>query len=67
MSLPILSNLKKENIQLLAIIAVTLLLLALAYYVAVTGGLQFSPTAVLELDPGIDGHCTVLSCTAVGA
>jgi hypothetical protein len=67
MSLQALSNLRKEQIQMLVIVAITMLLLAAAYYVAVAGGLQFSPATLLELDPGINGHCTVTSCTAVGA
>lgn len=66
MLLPVLSNLQKEQWLSVAIAAMVLLLVAAVCYVVVVGGLNFNPALLLELDPGVDGHCTVTSCTAVG-
>lgn len=66
MSLPVLSNWQKEQWLTVVIAVMVLLLVATVCYVVVIGGLDFNPALFLELDPGVDGHCTVTSCTAVG-
>jgi hypothetical protein len=65
MSLSVLNKQQMERILLVIVIAATLLILAFAINAVAIGGLELG--AVVDFDPGINGHCTTTSCTAVGA
>jgi hypothetical protein len=64
MTLSVLNKQQMERILLVIVTVVALAILAFALYTAAYGGLELG--ALIESDPGINGHCTVTSCTAVG-
>jgi hypothetical protein len=64
MSLSVLNKQQMERILLVMIAVAALAILAFALYTAAYGGLELG--ALIEFNPGINGHCTTLSCTAVG-
>jgi hypothetical protein len=65
MSLSVLNKQQMERILLVIVAVAALAILAIALHTAALGGLELG--ALVEFDPGINGHCTSLSCTAVGA
>jgi hypothetical protein len=65
MSLSVLNKQQMERILLVIVAVAALAILAFALHTAAFGGLELG--ALVEFDPGITGHCTSTSCTAVGA
>jgi hypothetical protein len=65
MSLSVLNKQQMERILLVIVAVAALAILAFALYTAAFSGLELG--ALIEFDPGINGHCTSTACTAVGA
>ncbi len=64
MSLSMVNRQQVGRVLWVLVVALTLLLLGFAVYMTAFNGLEFG--TLLELHPGIDCHCTVTACTAVG-